>query len=130
MSHRHRNKDKKEKQERVPDIFKDLWGFDFIESVSFSKVKGEMPKIRIVVARENEHKVALIKDLLLKYEFPFSNFKTDWSGDKKESEPKTNISGPGPSFMSVVDKLSKKGNGKPNSGKNPGGNKRPPFKCI
>ena len=126
MSKRHHNKDKKDNQERIPEIFKDLWGFDFIESVSFLKVKGEMPKIQIIVARENEGKVALVKDLLGKYEIPFSNLKTEYRGGKKESETKPGITGPGPSFMSVVDKLSKKG-GKPSTG---GPRKLPPFHCA
>ena len=128
MSKRHHNKDKKANQEKVPGIFQDLWGFDFVESVGFLKVKGEMPKIRIVVARENENKVTLIKDLLQKYEFPFSNLKVDYSGDKKESETKT--AGSSPSLMSRMNKPAGKGNGKPNTGKIIGGRKLPPFRCA
>ncbi|MDO8554995.1 MAG: hypothetical protein Q7R75_00295 [bacterium] len=125
-SKRHHNKDKKKQQERIPDIFKDLWGFDFIEDIGFCKIKGEMPKIRITVARENENKITLIKDLLQKYEFPFSNLKIVISGDKKESETKPGITGPGPSFASVANKFGSKGNGKPNTGPK----KPPPFKCV
>jgi len=128
MRKRHHDKDKKESQERIPEIFKDLWGFDFIEDIGFCKVKGELPKIRITVARENGNKIVLIKDLLQKYEFPFSNLKIVVSGNEKGSETKPCIAGPGPSFMSVIDKLSAKSkSGKPNPG---GPKKPPPFHCI
>lgn len=123
---RHHNGEKKKNQEKIPEIFKDLWGFDFIEDIGFCKVKGEIPKIRIIVARENENKITLIKDLLQKYEFPFSNLKIVISGEKKESETKPGITGPGSSFTSIASKLGAKGNGKPNTGP-----KKPPtFKCI
>lgn len=128
MSQRHRNKDKKRNQMKVPEIFKDLWGFDFIENIGFARIKGETPKIRIVVAIENENKVALIKNLLLKYEFPFSNLKVDYSGDKKESETKTTESGH--SLMSRMNKPAGKENGKLNIAKILGRRKLPPFKCI
>ncbi|MEK7462968.1 MAG: hypothetical protein AAB621_01200 [Patescibacteria group bacterium] len=123
MSQRHRNKDKKENQMRVPEIFKDLWGFDFIEDIGFAKVKNEMPKIRITVARENEGKIEMIKTLLQKYEFPFSNLKIVISGDKKESE--TNTAGHHPSIMLKANKIATK----PTMGKL-GERKLPPFKCI
>ncbi len=82
-----RHNKNRDRQENIPEIFKDLWGFNFIEELSFSKVKNEMwPKIRIVVACENENKVKMIRALLQKYEFPFSNLKIVSNGEKKESE--------------------------------------------
>lgn len=128
MSKRHHNKDKKANMENIPEIFKDLWGFNFIEEVGFSKVKNETPRIRIVVAREDEGKIETIKTLLQKYEFPFSNLKIVLSGDKKESETKAPESSS--SLMSRMNKPADRENGKPNNRKIIGGKKPPPFHCI
>lgn len=128
MSKRHHNKDKKESQEKVPEIFKDLWGFNFIEDIGFCKVKGEMPKIRITVARENENKITLIKTLLQKYEFPFSNLKIVISDSDKESEIKD--AGSGSSLMARTNKPSGKESGKLDIAKFMGGRKKPPFRCA
>jgi len=83
-----RHNKNRDRQEDVSDIFKDLWGFDFIEEISFSRVKNEMwPRIKIVIVREDEKKKKMIRDLLQnKYEFPFSSLKIVSNGDKKESE--------------------------------------------
>jgi len=125
MKKRH-NKDKWEYQENVPEIFKDLWGFNFVEEVSFTKIKNEIwPKIRIMIARENENKIETIKTLLQKYEFPFSNLKIIISGDKKDSE--TNATGSSPSLMSKMSKPAGKGNVKPGT---ISGRRLPPFRCA
>lgn len=88
------NKERKERLEDVPEIFKDLWGFNFVEEVNFSKVKNEIwPKIRLVVTSEDENKVKMIRALLQKYEFPFSNLKivSNTTDNKKEgTSPQAN----------------------------------------
>lgn len=85
-----RHKNKRDCPEDIPEIFKDLWGFKFIEELSFSKVKNEAwPKIRIVM-EEDEIKVKMIRGLLQKYEFPFSNLKIV-PNNKKGSESKEEI---------------------------------------
>jgi hypothetical protein len=85
------NKERKERMEDVPEIFKDLWGFNFVEEVNFYKVKNETwPKIRLVVSNEDENKVKMIRALLQKYEFPFSNLKIVSNSNKKE-EPDPQI---------------------------------------
>ncbi len=79
------NKERKERLEDVPEIFKDLWGFNFVEEITFSKSKDEMwPKIRVVVTCEDENKIKMLKALLQKFEFPFSNLKIVSNSDKKE----------------------------------------------
>lgn len=81
------NKKRKEQPENVPEIFKDLWGFNFVEEISCSKVKNEMwPNIRVVIAREDENKTKMIKNLFLKYEIPFSNLNIISSANKNERE--------------------------------------------
>lgn len=106
------NKEKRERSEDVPEIFKDLWHFNFIEEINFSKVKNEIwPKIRIVMACEDENKVKMIKALLQKYEFPFSNLKIVFNSEKNgsetckekpESAPKKDVPGNKPKMVFKV----------------------------
>ncbi|MHB9019958.1 MAG: hypothetical protein ACYC3G_03780 [Minisyncoccota bacterium] len=118
------NKDKKERSEDVPEIFKDLWHFNFIEEISFSKVKNEIwPKIRIVMACEDENKVKMIKALLQKYEFPFSNLKIVSHGEK--NGPETCKEKPEPSPSNKV-----LGNKPKIQFKVSGRGKLPPFKTV
>lgn len=85
-----RHNKNRDRQEDVSDIFRDLWGFKFIEKISFSRIKNEMwPKILIVIDRDDEKNKKMIRDLLQnKYEFPFSNLKIVSSENKKELDPK------------------------------------------
>ena len=84
------NKKRNEERGRldIPEIFKDLWGYNFVEDIGFSKVKNEIwPKIRITVsAGDEEKKKGSIKTVLGKYEFPFSNVKIVSSSETKEQK--------------------------------------------
>jgi|GEM_PF-2192693 len=118
------NKEKRERLENVPEIFKDLWGFNFVEEINFSKVKNEIwPKIRVVVSCEDENKVKMIRALLQKYEFPFSNLKIVSNGEKKGQEVCKEKPEPGPKSEVAGNKpkISFKVNGR---------GKLPPFKCT
>jgi hypothetical protein len=80
------NREKREQIERnVPEILKVLWELEFVEQLSFSKVKGEMwPKVQVAINCNDENKIKMLKILLQKYEFPFSNLKIVSCSDKKE----------------------------------------------
>ncbi len=79
------NKERRRHMEDVPEIFKDLWGFNFVEELSLTKTKGEeWPKIRVVISGNDEDKIKKLKVLLQKYEFPFSNLKIIHAGEQKE----------------------------------------------
>jgi len=115
------NRERKNHVENVPEIFKDLWGFNFVEELSFSKVKNEMwPKIRIVVACEDENKIKMLKALLQKYEFPFSNLKIVSNGEKVKECPEKEKAEPAKKSGSGISKLFKVN----------GRGKLPPFKCT
>ena len=78
------DKEKKERLENVPEIFKVLWELSFVEEISMTRVKNEVwPKIHIVISCEDENKVKMIRALVQKYEFPFSNLKIVPDGSKK-----------------------------------------------
>jgi len=126
------NKKNRKRLGSVSEIFRFLWEFNlshenFIKEIHISQIKKEMwPKIKLMVDCEDKEKKDVIRAVILKYGFPSDNLEFVFSGDKKESETKPGITGPGPSFASVANKLGSKGNGKPNTGP-----KKPPtFKCI
>ena len=140
MSKRHHNGDKKKNQKKIPEIFRELWDLNFvkweenfIKNIEVSKIeKGVWPKIKIAIAYTDEKRTGMIKALLQKYEVPFSNVSIEPvpSGEKKESETKPGGAGSGLSLMARMNKPGGKENGRPNTGKNIGGRKLPPFHCI
>jgi hypothetical protein len=84
------NREKREQIERnVPEILKVLWELEFVEQLSFSKVKGEMwPKVQITISCNDENKIKMLKILLQKYEFPFSNLKITSTSNSAKKEDK------------------------------------------
>lgn len=85
------NENKKGHFENVPEIFKDLWGFNFVEEISFSKIKNEMPKIQVVVAHNDEDKTKMLQAVLQKYGVPFSNLKIISNDNEQERGAKPKI---------------------------------------
>ena len=119
-----RTKNKRRRAENVPEIFKDLWGFNFIEEINISRIKNELwPKIKIVISRTEEDKIKSIKIVMQKYEFPFANAKIVVNSGKKERE--INTAEHYPSIMLKANKIATK----PTMGRL-GERKLPPFHCI